>query len=117
MQLNPPNRRLHPHEWDILAEENLPAFGRIISTRLEREVAAIGKAVGRIEVGLSDIQASGENFTRGSLPINTAKEWSREDWDCLASELRRDTPLLEIAGYLKRDVVEVETMADRIELP
>jgi hypothetical protein len=41
--------------------------------------------------------------------------WSRDDMDFLAYELRRGTPLLEIAASLKRDVVEVETMADRID--
>ncbi len=41
--------------------------------------------------------------------------WSRDDMDFLAYELRRGTPLLEIAASLKRDVVDVETMADRID--
>ena len=117
LHLGPPNRRLHPHEWNILAEENLPAFGRIISTKHGRDAASSGGPLRRVEVCLSDIQGSGESFTRDFLPINTAKEWSREDLDYLASRLRRDTTLLQIAEDLKRDVVEVETMADRIELP
>jgi hypothetical protein len=117
LQLGPPHRRLHPHEWNILATENLPAFARIISTRHERDRASTSKPVRRVEVGLSDILDNGERFTRDTLPINTAKEWSREDWDYLAYQLRRDTPLLKIAEYLKREVIEVETMADRIEIP
>jgi hypothetical protein len=117
LHLGPRDRRLHPHEWNILAEENLRAFGRIISTRHERDSASTGKPVRRVELNLSDIQGSGETFTRDALPINTGKEWSRDDLNYLAFELRRPTPLLEIAKYLKRDVVEVETMADRIELP
>jgi hypothetical protein len=49
--------------------------------------------------------------------VNTGKPWSREDLDYLAYQLRRRTPLLEVAAELKRDVVEVEIMGDRMELP
>jgi hypothetical protein len=48
---------------------------------------------------------------------NTGTPWSEEDFEYLKYELRRDTPLLEIAAHLKRDVVEVETCADRVEIP
>jgi len=115
LKLSPPNRRLHPHEWDILAIENLSALSRIISRKYEQTIASTGKPAPQIEVNLLDIRNSGETLTRASLPIKTGNEWSREDLHYLAYELRRNTPLLQIAECLQRDVVEVETMADRIE--
>jgi hypothetical protein len=117
LRLRPPDRQPHPHEWHLLAEENLPALGRIISARHERDAAASGRPVRRVEITLADIQGSGESFTRDALPIKTGKSWSEADLGLLQSELRHATPLLQIADRLKRDVVEVETMADRLFFP
>jgi hypothetical protein len=48
---------------------------------------------------------------------NRGKPWSKEELNYLAYELRRRTPLLDVAKQMNRDVVEVEIMGDRIALP
>jgi hypothetical protein len=63
LQYGPPNRRLSPQVWREVVEENVAAFERIITAKYERTKSRDG----RLEIDVSDIRASGENFVRNSL--------------------------------------------------
>jgi hypothetical protein len=56
-----PQRRLAVVQWNRIVQENLAAFGRIIESKYRRE------PIDRIEVDLTDIQGSGEEFILEAL--------------------------------------------------